>query len=189
MTITTGTNDDTIAMENKNDVLNAGEKASDVDTLNVVHSGTGGAIIVDLGASDQISMFNGLANATVQTGFEKVDLSNYVQTNSIGADMTATDNGGETLIGTGYADTIRGGAKVDTLTGGGGADTITAGTGADVITGGTGADTIDVGASGTDLDEVVIAAGDTALTIGGTGNAGTITGYDVILALLTLLLR
>ena len=37
MTITTGTNDDTIAMENKNDVLNAGEKASDVDTLNVVH--------------------------------------------------------------------------------------------------------------------------------------------------------
>ena len=180
MTITTGTNDDTIAMENKNDVLNAGEKASDVDTLNVVHSGTGGAIIVDLGASDQISMFNGLANATVQTGFEKVDLSNYVQTNSIGADMTATDNGGETLIGTGYADTIRGGAKVDTLTGGGGADTITAGTGADVITGGTGADTIDVGASGTDLDEVVIAAGDTALTIGGTGNAGTITGYDVI---------
>ena len=59
-------------------------------------------------------MFNGLANSAVQTGFETIDLTSYVQTNSIGADMTAAAAGGTTITGTGYADTLRGTAGNNT---------------------------------------------------------------------------
>ncbi len=59
-------------------------------------------------------------------------------------------------------------AGADTINGGAGADTILAGTGADSITGGTG------------LDTYLYINGDAAITIGGTGNSGTVTGYDQI---------
>jgi Ca2+-binding RTX toxin-like protein len=116
-------------------------------------------------------MFNGLANSTVQTGFESVNLTNYVQTNSIGADMTALTAGGGTLTGTAYADTLRGGAGIDNLTGGAGDDTITTGGGADIVLGGDGNDTI--------------TGGDAADTITGGAGVDTITtgtGADKIFA-------
>lgn len=166
ITVTSGTGSDTIAMENKNDVLTAGEKASDNDVLKVAFSGTGGAIIVDMDAADQISMFNGLANSAVQTGFETIDLTSYVQTNSIGADMTAAAAGGTTITGTGYADTLRGTAGNNTLNGGGGNDTISGGSGNDTIDGGAGDDAITAGAG---TDSITGGAGKDTMTAATTG--------------------
>jgi hypothetical protein len=48
------------------------------------------------------------------------------------------------------------------------------------ITGGTGADTITLIARAT-VDTLAYASGDTALSIGGSGNNGTITGFDTII--------
>ena len=63
---------------------------------------------------------------------------------------------------------ITGSTGVDTITGGSGSDTITGGLGADVMTGGSGA------------DRFVINTSQSLGTLGGSGNAGTITGYDII---------
>ncbi len=63
---------------------------------------------------------------------------------------------------------ITGSTGVDTITGGSGGDTITGGLGADVMTGGSGA------------DRFIIATSQSLGTLGGSGNAGTITGYDII---------
>ena len=133
MTITAGTGNDTIGMTFAADVLDGGTKASDNDTLNISFSGTGGALIVDLSSStDQVQMLNGLANAAVQKNFESVNASAYVQTNSVGADITGS-TGANTIVGTAYADTIRSNGGGDTVTGGAGNDTIVLGTGADSV--------------------------------------------------------
>lgn len=133
MTITGGAGSDTIGMKNAASVLDGGTKASDNDTLNISFSGTGGALIVDLSStSDQVQMLNGLANAAVQKNFESVNASAYVQTNSVGADITGS-TGVNTIVGTAYADTIRTNGGGDTVTGGTGNDTIVLGTGADTV--------------------------------------------------------
>ena len=64
-------------------------------------------------------------------------------------------------------------------TGGSGDDTINggAGTGADTITGGRGADTMTGGGG---ADTFIINSGDSPVTIIGSGNNGTISGYDII---------
>jgi hypothetical protein len=124
MTITGGEGSDTIGMKNAASVLDGGTKASDNDTLNISFSGTGGALIVDLSSStDQVQMFNGLANAAAQKNFESVNASAYVQTNSVGADITGS-TGANTIVGTAYADTIRAGEGADTVTGGASDDSI-----------------------------------------------------------------
>ena len=124
MTITAGLGSDTIAMENTADVLDGGTKASDNDTLVVSFSGTGGALIVDLSSStDQVQMFNGLANSAAQKNFEIVNVSAYFQTNTVGADITGS-TGANAIVGTAYADTIRAGEGADTVTGGAGIDSI-----------------------------------------------------------------
>jgi len=124
MTITAGLGSDTIAMENAADVLDGGTKTSDNDTLVATFSGTGGALIVDLSSTtDQVQMFNGLANAAVQKNFESLNASAYVQTNSVGADITGSSVA-NAIVGTAYADTIRVGEGADTVTGGAGIDSI-----------------------------------------------------------------
>jgi S-layer protein len=133
MTITGGTGADTIEMENAADVLTGGAGATISDEVQVTFSGTGGAIVVDLSSTtDQVTLFNGVANSAAQTGFEDIDVSGYTQTGSVGADITGT-TGANVIVGTGYADTIRGGEGADTITGGAGNDTITTGAGADTI--------------------------------------------------------
>ena len=113
MTITGGTGADTIGMKYAADVIDAG---AGTDTLNISTSGTGGALIIDLSSTtDQVQMFNGLSNAAVQKGFENVDASAYVQTNSVGADITGS-SGANVLVGTAYADSFRAGAGNDSVT-------------------------------------------------------------------------
>ncbi|MEQ1813297.1 MAG: putative Ig domain-containing protein [Candidatus Nitrotoga sp.] len=72
---------------------------------------------------------------------------------------------------------INGTENDDTLTGSVGADKISGKAGNDTLAGGTGADTL---IGGTRMDAFVFAAGDSVLTLGGTGNAGTIAGFDTI---------
>ena len=75
----------------------------------------------------------------------------------------------EILIGGAGNDTINGHAGNDILIGNGGTNTLNGGTGADIMSGGGGTNTY------------VFAGGDSPGTIGGSGNSGTIVGYDVII--------
>ena len=64
-----------------------------------------------------------------------------------------------------------------TLNGNGGNDVLLGNIGADILRGGTGAD-IMVGGGG--ADTFVISSGDAVVAVGGSGNGGTISGYDII---------
>ncbi|WOK38139.1 Ig-like domain-containing protein [Sphingomonas sp. C3-2] len=104
-----------------------------------------------------------------------------------GSADTLNGNGGKDyILGKGGNDTLNGGDGDDYLDGGDGTDTLNGGTGNDILLGGAGNDTL-VGGTGADQltggagnDTFRFAAGDTLLTIGGSGNAGTINGYDRI---------
>jgi hypothetical protein len=139
MTITTGEAGDTVAMRHGNDVLNGG---LGTDTLTINTNFVLGGVLVDLNsATDQVTTFNGSANAAVQIGFENVDLSGV--TGTFGADVTAKSTG-STITGTANADVILGGAGVDTFI----VNTGTVGN-SDVMTGGTGTDILQIDGAAT----------------------------------------
>jgi hypothetical protein len=117
-TIKGGTANDSIAMENKGDVLDGG---LGTDSLDIDFVGIIGGITIDLTAADQVTNMDGSANAAVQSGFENVDVAGYT---NFGASIVATV-GANSIIGTG---------SIDSITAGGGADTIQAGVGNDQIT-------------------------------------------------------
>ena len=180
MTITTGTADDTVGMTFAADVLDGGTKASDNDTLNISFTGTGGALIVDLtSATDQVQMFNGLANAAVQKNFESVSAAAYTQAGSIGADITGTD-AANTITGSAYADTIRAGKGADTII------VATATTGnSDVIDGGADTDTLVLAVGShtfatndnlVNVEAITLGNGTNTLTLTNQSEAFTITG-------------
>ena len=126
---------DTFRMAHGNDVIDGA--AGTGDTLVVTGNMILGGIQIALGGTgDQVTTFNGSANAAVQSGFENVDLSAI--TGTAGADITAASTG-STITGTLNADQINGGA---------GADTIIVNTGtvanSDVIIGGGGTDTLQI---------------------------------------------
>ena len=180
-TITGGDGADTIGMKNVSSVLDGGAGS---DTLNISYSGTGGALIIDLSSTvDQVQMFNGLTNAAVQKNFENVNASAYVQTNSVGADITDS-SAANVITGTAYADTIR-------LTSGG-SDTVkfastAAANGSDSIIGfklgatASGGDVIGnlaAGFVGTTLDLTITTAGD-SLGLDAHAAVKTLTGVNV----------
>jgi hypothetical protein len=114
---TTGEGTDVIYMGVANlHAVNAGEKASDNDSLVILGAMNSGAIVVDLSATgDQMATFNGAANAAVQTGFESVNLSAITSTGSYGATITA-NAAGSSISATAFNDTIYLAAGVDTVT-------------------------------------------------------------------------
>jgi hypothetical protein len=115
MTITGGSSTDSLQMENTGDVMTGGAGA---DTLVIVQNAVLGGFAVDLSsATDQVTTYNGGANAAVQVGFESVDLSGI--TGSNGADITAA---GTATAAT--ASTISSTKNVDNITLGTGVDTI-----------------------------------------------------------------
>jgi len=134
-------------------------------------------------------------NATSATSFATATSSGavvtitYAQYFGTMASISVTDVAGGTLSAASIAavsgaagdnagnDSISGGAGADTIFGGSGNDTISGGDGVDSIIGGTGADSLSGGGS---LDVYNFTAGDSALTIAGTGDAGTISGFDII---------
>jgi Ca2+-binding RTX toxin-like protein len=114
-------------------------------------------------------------NATSATSFvtatnaDAVITINYNQyfgtPGAVSAETDADNDSSQTFAVSAAGDN----AGADTINGGIGADVILAGTGGDSITGGTG------------LDTYLYINGDAAVTIAGTGNSGTITGYDQII--------
>ena len=128
-TYTGSVGDDTFIMRNSGDIIDAGAGTS--DTLVINGNLVLGGLLIDLSsATDQLTTFNGSANAAVQAGFENVNLSGI--TGSFGADITAIKTG-STITGTANSDQIAGGA---------GADIINVTAGNDAVTGGGGNDTV-----------------------------------------------
>jgi hypothetical protein len=186
MTITGGSGNDTIIMKQANDVLDGGTNGTTTnvinDTLNIVQNAVLGGFLIDLtSTTDQVTTYNGSANAAVQKGFENVDLSGV--TGTFGADITARA-AGSSIVGTLNGDQIAGGAGVDTITGGAGVDVINGGAGNDVfiiigsaqaVAGNAAIDLID-GSTGTG-DELRLS---TATTIAGTDILTRITNVEKI---------
>ena len=159
-TYTGSTGNDTFIMMKGADVIDAAEKTSDADLLDVNFTGVLGKIAVDLSQSgDQVTTFNGLADATIQTNFEGVDLSGYTNYGSqvIGSnDSTVVD----TVTATGLADSIslQKGADVYTMTAGN-----------DVVDMGAGADTINI------TETLLLAHSGTTATLDGGAGADTLS--------------
>jgi S-layer protein len=101
---------DTFIMKHADDVINGG---AGTDTLTVIANLVLGGIQVNLNATgDQVTTFNGSANAAVQSSFENVNLTGI--TGNFGTDVTAKSTG-STITGTTNADVITLGAAVDTV--------------------------------------------------------------------------
>ena len=123
----------------------------------------GASITVDdtglSGGSLKYTVVDAAGNSTT-SGTDTVTLDTGTMSASAGTDTILVDNDS--------AHTLNGNSGDDILFGNGGNDTLTGGTGADILVGGSGTDTFN------------FAAGDSGLTIGGSGTNGTITGYDTI---------
>jgi hypothetical protein len=175
LNVTTGTADDTIAMENVADVLNAG---LGTDKLVVNYGAVLGGIQIDFGAADQITSIEGQANAAVQTGFENIDLSSYT---GFGAVVTGSDS---TTVG----DEVTGTASVDRFSMGKGNDTInvtsTAASASDVMDGGAGDDTLVVAATTNfaDVDGNIVNIENITLSAGNLDLTGQSDGFVITAA-------
>ncbi len=123
-----------------------------------------------------VNNFSVVSNVTAgnSSGNYSADLNNNGNSTDVG-DVQLTS-----AVQFGNGSNAGGGARAATivdLTGTSGSDTLGGGTNNDTFTGGAGADTITTGAGN---DTIVENAGASAVTLGNSGNTGTISGYDVI---------
>jgi Ca2+-binding RTX toxin-like protein/methionine-rich copper-binding protein CopC len=157
-------NDELIGGEG-NDTLIGGAGA---DTL----VGGGGNDSFTLAGSDVIQDFDSAFDLIATTGLGSSD---FVTLNAArgSLNLSSVTNGARFLINVanGQAGSITGSSGNDGIYGGNDKDTLTGGAGADMLDGGAG------------LDTVVLAAGDTVLTIAGTGDSGTLSGFDTVTGL------
>ena len=155
--ITGGAGNDTVTTGSAGDVADGG---LGTDTLTVSAIGSG-AFVIDLSSTgDQLTTYNGAANAGIQSGFEIVNLSNV--------------NGAVTGTSAAAGSTITGGAGADSLTGAAGNDSLSGGAGADVLVAGSGADTL-VGGAGNDSYRIELLSGAVNDTVTEAASAGTDT--------------
>jgi Ca2+-binding RTX toxin-like protein len=163
--VNAGSGTDTVTINAAGDIADGG---SGTDTLTVTSIGAG-TFVIDLSATgDQLTTFNGAANAGLQQGFEIVDLS------TVNGRVTGTASAsGSTITGGSAADTLTGGAGNDSLTGNAGADVLVAGAGIDTLIGGNGNDAYTITLSTVGIhDDTVTEAG----TTGGTTDSLTVLG-------------
>ncbi|MCK1575097.1 VCBS domain-containing protein [Bradyrhizobium sp. 174] len=97
-----------------------------------------------------------------------VDATGISGNGKLNLDASAVTSGGFIVIGGDSDDILKAGSGDDTLTGGFGNDTLTGGAGADRMTGGGGIDTF------------IVDSTQSLGTVGGSGDVGTISGYDII---------
>ena len=135
------------------------------DGADTITGGSGNDTIV--GAENDVVLDGGVGTDTLNVGANFSSISDEQIANIENATLTAS----------GLTFNLSNQTEGFTITGSSGADAITAGSGNDIITGGAGGDTM-TGGSG--ADTFVISTGQSTVTLGGTGNSGTITGYDVI---------
>ena len=174
---------------NGNSIIVSGgpnHQATPFDTVNgvlTVNTNVGAIIALDMQGAD-VGHYTYTPSTSVPTTAE---VFNYTVVDgdgdSAGSSLAITINPGATspanlaLNGTSNPDTLNGGQGDDILFGNGGADTLNGGAGFDILIGGAGADNLTGGAGN---DKFVILSGDSPAVIGGSGNNGTISGFDVI---------
>ena len=127
----------------------------------------GGGADTIVGADNDTLLAGGGGTDTLNVGATFTSTSNAQIANIEVVTLTAT---GMTLNLSNQTEgfTFNGSTGIDTITGGAGVDTIDSGTGADSLTGSGGADTL------------IVNTGDSTASIGGSGDSGTISGYDLI---------
>ena len=160
-------------------------------TLNLSNQ-TEGFTVTGLSGTNTITGGSGADSITGGTGADTIvgaqndtllDGGGGTDTLSVGASFTSSGNTqivnieNVTLTASGTTLNLANQTEGFDITGSSGVDTIIGGSGADTITGGVGADTMTGGGG---ADSFVINTGQSTGTLGGSGNAGTITGYDVI---------
>ncbi|WP_447932829.1 beta strand repeat-containing protein [Sphingopyxis fribergensis] len=161
-----------------NDVINGGDGA-DIIFGDVLYTDTLATQLgVNLAPGSGWAVFQTLeGRLTAETldpagngaDWNRQDTIAYVRANAEAlAKESGRTSGNDTINAGAGNDIVYGQEGNDTINGGDGDDLISGGTGRDVMTGGTGTDTF------------VFNAGESRATIGGSGNAGTITGHDVV---------
>ena len=161
-------------------------QAAPFDAVNgvlTVNTSVGAKIALDMQGAD-VGHYTYTPSTTIPTTAE---VFNYTVVDgdgdTAGSSLAITINPGasspanQALNGTPNADTLNGGQGDDILFGNAGADTLNGGAGFDILIGGAGADNLTGGAGN---DQFVILSGDSPAVIGGSGNNGTISGFDVI---------
>ena len=143
---------------------------SNVTTGNL--TGTSGNDSITLTGAQLDAIIIGAGTINLGAGTDTINLtSTSADLNTLGA-TNASIQGVEAIsaatAGSGVTITLSGQTEGFTITGSANNDTITGGRGADTITGGAG------------VDRFVFNSGSSPGTVGGSGDAGTITGYDVI---------
>ena len=143
---------------------------SNVTTGNL--TGTSGNDSITLTGAQLDAIIIGAGTINLGAGTDTINLtSTSADLNTLGA-TNASIQGVEAIsaatAASGVTITLSGQTEGFTITGSANNDTITGGRGADTITGGAG------------VDRFVFNSGSSPGTVGGSGDAGTITGYDVI---------
>ncbi|HVZ42274.1 MAG TPA: VCBS domain-containing protein [Ramlibacter sp.] len=136
---------------------------ADVDTSGLTLTGAFSSHPVSNGGTTSLS------NSAISVESGLLQVTDGTTSTSLGLYL-AFGTPGDESIGTAGSipQALYGAGGNDTLSGGSGSDFIDGGNGADILTGNAGIDTF------------YFSAGDSTLALGGSGNAGTVTGYDVI---------
>jgi Ca2+-binding RTX toxin-like protein len=193
ITITTGSASTQITANGAGDTITV-DAAALADDINVTLTGSAAFVVTGLVGNLDASALTGtltvttgdapdgdisiatgsgsnIINASALTAGDTLTLTgNGAATVTLdGADLSAGTYAGNITVTAGdTSNMIVTGSGADIIDAGGGADNITAGAGADTITGGAGADTF------------VVSSGESIAVVGGSGDSGTISGYDVV---------
>jgi hypothetical protein len=133
-----------------------------------------GTLALDMGGANVgqyvYTPASSVTSATEQFGYNVIDgdgdTAGSTLTVTISPPPASATN--QVLIGGSNSDTLNGGQGDDILIGNGGNDTLNGAAGSDILVGGAGNDTF------------VVASGNSPALLGGSGNSGTIAGFDVI---------
>ena len=146
------------------------DASTDIRTVQTVS----GSLALDMGGANVgqyiYTPAASVTSATEQFGYNVID----GEGDTAGSTLTVmtspppTSATNQVLIGGSGADPLNGGQGDDILVGNGGNDTLNGGAGSDILVGGAGNDTF------------VVASGNSPAVLGGSGNSGTIAGFDVI---------
>ena len=150
------------------------EISFDVSTDMLTVQTVSGTLALDMGGANVgqyiYTPAASVTSATEQFGYNVIDgdgdTAGSTLTVTISPPAASATN--QVLIGGSGADPLNGGQGDDILIGNGGNDTLNGGAGSDILFGGAGNDTF------------VVASGNSPAVLGGSGNNGTISGYDVI---------
>ncbi|WP_210243178.1 VCBS domain-containing protein [Mesorhizobium sp. B2-8-3] len=143
-----------------------GGSGNDIIVYQVGVNGGSGQVVIHGDAAAAAAGTDSDTLKLIQTTPATINLANANQTSASNTTVDGMENVDASLSS--GAMTLTGSSGANVLIGGSAGDTIAGGLGADIMTGGGGADTF------------VINSAQSLATIGGSGDAGTVTGYDVV---------